>query len=260
MLALTDDQLRVIAPSIFASSPWGRMSHRYQQVPTIKVVDTLRDRGFVPTWASQSKSTIEGKGDFTKHLIRFRSEGLLNSHSGEIPELVLVNSHDGSSAYQFLAGIFRFICGNGMIVKSDDFGSVSVRHTGGPDFKNRVIDATYVVMEAAPKTMSSIREWKGIELTPPQQNAFAEAALELRKGESRLSPPQILTPRRVEDSGMDLWSTLNVVQENLLKGGLKARSKTGRRTSTRPIKAVSEDVRLNRALWTLTENMARLTC
>jgi hypothetical protein len=33
---------------------------------------------------------------------------------------------------------------------------------------------------------------------------------------------------------------------------------TGRRTTTRPVKSVGEDIRLNRALWTLTERLAEL--
>jgi hypothetical protein len=47
-----------------------------------------------------------------------------------------------------------------------------------------------------------------------------------------------------------------VVQEHLLRGGDKGRAATGRRITTRPVKSVGEDIRLNRALWTLTEKLA----
>ena len=41
-----------------------------------------------------------------------------------------------------------------------------------------------------------------------------------------------------------------------MKGGLPGRSRSGRRTRTRAIRSVHEDVRLNRGLWHLTEQMA----
>ena len=67
------------------------------------------------------------------------------------------------------------------------------------------------------------------------------------------------SPRREEDSGDDLWSTYNVVQENLVKGGIDCRSaNTGRLVRTRRIRSVSADIRLNRALCALAERFADL--
>jgi hypothetical protein len=190
-------------------------------------------------------------------MIRFRHADRLSplAVGAEIPELVLVNSHDGTSAYKFLAGIFRLVCSNGMVVQSSDHGSISVRHSGGPDFLGRVIDATYQIMDAAPRTLEKIDAWKRIELTPPQRTAFAAAALELKDNRA-VTPAQLLAPRRVEDRGSDLWTTASVVQEHLLRGGDRGRAATGRRTTTRPVKSVGEDLRLNRALWRLAEALA----
>jgi hypothetical protein len=69
---LTADRLRHVAPSILAASPWERMRHRYRMVPTIEVVGMLAERGFRPVLAKQSRSQVEGKEDFTRHLVRFR--------------------------------------------------------------------------------------------------------------------------------------------------------------------------------------------
>ena len=33
-----------------------------------------------------------------------------------VPEVVFLNSHDGTSAYQLRMGIFRVVCTNGLIV------------------------------------------------------------------------------------------------------------------------------------------------
>ena len=58
-------------------------------------------------------------------------------------------------------------------------------------------------------------------------------------------------PRRPEDAGRDLWRTLNVVQEGILRGGLTRQTANDRRVRSRPITAIREDVRLNLALWDL---------
>lgn len=256
---LDNHQIKRTAPSVFAVSPYSAMSGKYRMVPTIEVVDMLRDKGFSPIRADQSRTRIPGKGDFTRHVLRFRHTDHLTSTvvGTEIPELVLMNSHDGSSAYRFMAGIFRLVCSNGMIVQSSDHGSISVRHQGGTDFHDRVIDATYQIMEDAPKTLAQIDKWKAIDLTAPHREAFATAALEL-KTPNGVTPTQILSPRRVEDRKTDLWTTTNVVQEHIIRGGDRARTNTGRRTTTRPVKSVTEDIRLNRALWTLTEKLGQI--
>jgi hypothetical protein len=144
-----------------------------------------------------------------------------------------------------------------MVVQSSDHGSISVRHSGGGDFQNRVIDATFQLMEDAPRTLEKIETWKQIELAPLQREAFATAALELKPTKA-VTPSQLLVPRRSEDRAADLWTTTSVVQEHLLRGGDRGRTTTGRRTTTRPVKSVGEDLRLNRALWTLTERLAEL--
>jgi hypothetical protein len=256
-LGLDDDRLRRLAPSIFAPAPWGGMSGRYRMVPTIEVVGILRDKGFLPVRAEQSRARTPDRRDVTRHMIRFRHSDHVSplTVGAEVPELVLVNSHDGTAAYRFMAGIFRLVCSNGMVVQSADTGSIAVRHTGGADFHERVIDATYQIMDDAPRTLEKIGAWKGIDLTPPQREAFAAAALELKDNRA-VTPAQLLAPRRPEDRATDLWTTAGVVQEHLLRGGDRGRAASGRRTTTRPVKSVAEDVRLNRALWTLTERLA----
>lgn len=259
---LSTDDLRRLAPSVFATRPWERMSHRYRQVPTSQVVDLLRDKGFHPTRAQQSYTRLEGKRGYAKHLLRFRHEDYLRplAVGDEIPEIVLLNSHDGSSAYKLYAGIFRLACLNGLIVAMSEFAGIAVRHSGGDDFERRILDATDEIVSETPRTMETIARWKALPLTRHQQQAFAEGAAELR--DSRIvGPSQLLVPRRREDATAldgtrDLWRTFNTVQEHMLKGGDQGRASTGRRTTTRPVKSVQEDTRLNKALWTLAARLA----
>jgi hypothetical protein len=256
---LSDSYLRRVVPSAYAETPWHAMSDRYGFVPTSTIIGRLAREGFHPVRALQSKSRTEGKADFTRHMIRFRHlDHLRPSVVGdELPELVLTNSHDGTSAYQLAAGIYRLVCSNGMVVQSADFGTVSVRHTGSGDFADRIIDATYEVLGSTQLTMDRIDAWKGIALDPPQRLALASAAVELRP--NGVAPEALLTTRRSADRDGSLWTTANVIQENYMKGGVYGRNPdTGRRFRTRPVGSVSEDLRINRALWTLTERLAEL--
>lgn len=261
-VALDDQGLMSLAPSIFAETPWRAMSERYKFVPTIDVVHWMRDEGFLPVRAMQSRSRIEGKGEFTKHLVRFRHRDNLDVSTilqgQEFPEITLVNSHDGTASYQLYPSIFRKVCSNGLICHSKDMDGVSVRHKGGNDFHDMIIDASYRIVETTPKTMAEIETFKQIQLTPPMREAFATAALELRDN-ATLEPRHILAARRSEDTAPSLWNTLNVVQENMIRGGVRARNQeTGRRMTTKEVKSVDGDVKTNRALWTLAAEMAKL--
>lgn len=266
--SMTNEQLMRYAPSIFAEKPFHTMSEKYRFVPTIKVLDAMRDNGFQPVKASQSRTRIEGKGDFTKHMIRFRHNDFMNGSNvgDELPEIVLVNSHDGSSAYQLMAGIFRLVCSNGMVVQSSDMSSISVRHSGKDDAAQQVIDASFEIIDQTPKVFSRIADYKQIELSVAKQEAFAKAALEIKSKEAAetFSTSSVLQARRTADVGehngnRDLWRTMNVIQENIIHGGFRGRSvNTRRRTTAKAVNSVNEDVRINRALWRLTDEMAKL--
>ncbi|MDR3620492.1 MAG: DUF932 domain-containing protein [Paludisphaera borealis] len=262
---LTTDDLRRMAPSIFATEPYHGVSENYRFLPTSNVLDILRDRGYFPVKAMQSTTRLPDKQPFTKHLVRLRhADHLTPQHIGaELPELIVCNSHDRTSAYRFMAGVFRLVCSNGMVVASADFGSISVKHSGAKDLEERVIDATYKIVEETPRVAEQIEAWKQVSLTAPQQLAFATAALEIRDGTAAIDAKAILAPRRSEDrpnadGTRDLWKTMNVAQEALTQGGVRGRSQSGRRMTTRPIKAVDADIRTNRALWRLADEMAKL--
>jgi len=173
LIGLDNTQLMHIAPSIFASEPWGGddtrkgVSSKYEFIPTIQVVEKMRSEGLVPIKAMQAKTRIPGKGEFTRHIIRFRSPNLKWSLNSSIPEIVLVNAHDLSSSYQLSAGIFEMVCANGLIVQSQDFGAYITRHQG--DIMNGVIEATYKIIEELPMLEERVAEYQALTLNYDQQ-------------------------------------------------------------------------------------------
>ena len=103
---LAEDQMRSAAPSIFATGKHQSRSDRYAYIPTIEVLRGLRKEGFEPFMVAQSWSRVAGKTEYTKHMFRMRHAGLTQA-GAEANEIILINSHDGASSYQMLAGVFR---------------------------------------------------------------------------------------------------------------------------------------------------------
>jgi hypothetical protein len=263
MHPLTLDQIRHAAPSVFAEQPWEAMSAKYRFFPTSEVVAGLMDNGFLPVRAQQSNSRIPGKHDYTRHMLRFRHASLTESAcETEVPEIVLLNSHDGTAAYQISLGLYRVVCTNGLVVKSAGIAEVRVRHSGRENLIQDVIEGSYRVMEQAPTVLEQVTSWKHLQLSPPEQEILAEAALQVRETALTVAPRALLTPRRWQDGRADeprdLWRTMNVTQENLIRGGVRSHNEQGQRRRLRGITSVDGDTKMNRALWMLAERMAAL--
>lgn len=260
---MSNDQLRAAAPSIFATEPWHGMSNRYTFIPTSTVIDQMRSEGFQPVAAMQSTARTAGKENFTKHVVRFRdmrngNEPATRTLGTIYPELVLTNSHDGLSAYKLNAGLFRLVCLNGMVVGDGEFSQMNVRHSGSAD---GIIEASYEIVEQFPKVIDAAANFKQLRLEAPQARAYANAALALRydEGEAPIAADQLMRARRIEDNDGSLWSAFNKAQEHLISGGLRGRNpETGRRVRTRAVNSIADNTRLNKALWTLTQEMAKL--
>ena len=251
---LTDDQLRAVVPSAFAAEKHEGRSARYTYLPTIDVLAGLRREGFEPFMACQTRSRDENQRAHTKHMLRLRRPETRTE--GEASEVILINSHNGTTSYQMLAGVFRFVCMNGLAV--GDCEEIRVAHTG--DIVGRVIEGAYSVVKDFERVQAATNEMKAITLAPDESLAFARSALTIRWPDcaTSLTPEQVLSPCRSDDAGTDLWTIFNVVQEHLTQGGDSIVNENKRRMRTKAVAAISQSVALNRALWTLAAEMAKL--
>ena len=255
---LSDEQIHRVAPSIFAEAPHESRSQRYAYIPTATVLTELRKEGFQPFMVTQTRTRHEDRRDYTKHMIRLRHASQINAR-GEANEIILLNSHDGTSSYQMLAGMFRFVCSNGLVC-GDTVADVRVPHKG--DVAGQVIEGAYQVLHGFDRALESRESMQAITLHDSEAEVFARAALSLKYDDPDKPAPitesQILMPRRFDDRRPDLWSVFNRTQENLTKGGLHGRSANGRRQQTRPVQGIDSDIRLNRALWLLADGLRQL--
>lgn len=256
---LTESQLKHVAPSIFAAEAHISRSERYTYIPTAQILNALRKEGFEPFSVGQTRVRNEDKREFTKHLIRLRHVTNSNAKVGEeFNEIILLNSHDGSSSYQIMSGVFRLICSNGLVC-GNATNDIRIPHKG--DVIGRVVEGAYEILDNFKAIDDSKDNMKSLILNPSEQRIFAGAALELKYDETEkpINEEQLLRPRRYDDNKSDLWTTFNRVQENIIKGGLLSRTANSRRyTHTRAVTGIDQSIKLNRALWTLAESMKQL--
>lgn len=254
---LSDNEIMAVAPSIFAENKHESRSERYTYIPTGDVLKGLRQEGFQPFMVCQTRVRDDNKREFAKHMIRLRHESHIAAR--EANEIILLNSHDGSSSYQMIAGMFRFVCHNGMVC-GETVGDIRIPHKG--NVVHQVIEGAFRVLDGFEVVNNQRDSMKGLVLNQGEQNAFAHAALALKYDDPTIGTPitetQLLSPRRFEDRADDMWTTFSRVQENMMKGGLNARSSNGRRAKTRGITGIDQSVKLNRALWVLAEEMRKL--
>lgn len=265
------DMIRRHAPALFAEHPHHSRSERFAHIPTHEMIDALMREGWAVTGVRVGGSSDADKRAFTKHMLRLRraDQTKPTQLNETMPEVVLKNGHDGTSQYHLMMGLYRLVCMNGLVVADTVVGDIKVPHRGHA--LDKVIDGTYSVIQHADKVLDHVQELKQIPIKPDEAAAYATAALHLRfDGDIpetlKNDPTKVLGVRRSEDRASDLWTVYNRAQENLIKGGItfyqESEDQRGRttirRASTRPVLSVDGDIKLNRALWTLTEEMAKL--
>lgn len=264
--ALTLQEVEILAPSAFQTAPHSSRSSRYGFVSTMEVIKGMLAAGFQIFSASESRTKDDSRRGFVKHMLRFRAQQFMNALRGDVfPEVVLVNAHDGSSRYKLMAGIFRLVCENGAVVADSLVNSVSVMHTG--NVVAEVLEASHRIAEQSHNAFDAIEEWSRLQLNSAERYEFARAAHFMRFADADgkiatvITPEQLLVPRREADRGNDLWRTFNTIQENVIKGevhGVELRDGRRRNVTTRAIRGISQDVKLNQALWLMAENMQRI--
>jgi hypothetical protein len=269
--AMTEDELRRHIPSVFATTGHESRSEKFRPIPTIEIIRGLEEQGFAVVGGKQSTTRVPGKADFTKHLLRIRrlDHAAAFRIGDTVAEMLMKNANDGTCQYELFAGLFKIACMNSLVAFLNSIDSVKVRHSGRNVVDN-VIEGTFRVVENAKLALAAPEQWAQVKMDREESLAMADAARMIRFGDDEgnvtapIQPAQLLIARRPEDSQRDnLWTNFNVIQENTVRGGLSGTridTETGRRRrmTTRAVTGIDQDVKLNRALWTLANKMAEL--
>jgi hypothetical protein len=238
----------MLPTSALATHAASTTSPSYLHIPTMQVVSALAEEGWAVSSASEAKVRKPERKGFQRHILRFRNAENPIIIGGSVAELLMINSHDGTGAFVFGAGLFRFACCNGLIVSDGDFQWARLRHTGSLD---AAICAAMDVADNLGSMVPRIQQMEAKEMTYIQRADFAQKAIGLRFAHEALHPQQVLECRREEDDRGTLWSTYNTVQENLVKGGMHGLSSKGQRRKISQIRGAARDLQLNSRLWDL---------
>lgn len=259
---LTKEEIKLKAPAIFANNPASWTSEKYSFMKTEKVIDILDKQGWgvsnvdqrTPIKKYAERSTIK------QHLVRFRRYNDMKdvkSVGDEVPEIIVVNSHDGSKPFSFHIGIFRFVCSNGLVVATENFGKQSFIHKSFDE--EYVIDVVNKSVKKFDIVFPLINEMKKIELSENEKIAFAKKASKIRwpQKEIQISADDLLIKRRNEDMINNLWTVFNVVQENMMKGQdvhyRYSKNEEFRVRKIKEIKDINKQIEWNKQLWELAQ-------
>lgn len=253
---LSNEQLKQQAPTLFTSNAHSEVSSKYHFIPTIDVIEEIKSHNWHPVSVSQAGVRDLQKEGYQQHCVRFRHfEDLLNPNDNAV-ELLLFNSHDRTKAFSISAGIFRFVCSNGLVISDSVFESYKIKHLG--DKANDVATAVLNIAAIKPKLMKKIEKLESIKLNDSEKQSFAKSSIPLRFEEHlEVNPNDLLLPNREEDFKDDLYTTLNIIQENLIRGNIKGINKqTNRKFTSKQISSISTDAKLNKELWDMAEKIA----
>jgi hypothetical protein len=222
-----------------------KLSTRYAFVDTRDLLSIAEQSGFRITNAMAIKPRKKDPRS-VQHLVRMRHVDA-TPINGVYPEVLLRNSHDGTSPVGLMTGLYRLVCSNGLIVCEADFGTHQLRHTAsGAKAVTAALELAHAITVA-----DRIPRFVGRSMTLAAQLAYAEKAAALLP--TPINPEHLLTVRRPEDADPNLWTVYNRVQENLMRGGILTRH-VGRRVGvTRQVKSLNKTLNLNTKLWALTE-------
>jgi hypothetical protein len=255
---LTNQQLEAQAPTLFTKEPHFEVSDKYHFIPTIDVINEIKSHNWHPTSVQESSVKEVSKNGYQKHLVRFRHfDDLLNPQENAM-ELLLFNSHDRSTSFSISAGIYRFVCSNGLVIADSVFESHTIKHIG--ERNNDVIGAIESIVAFKPTLESKIATFSSLMLSTQEKLSFAKFSIDARFDKHLdIDPNDLIIPHRVEDEQDDLYTTLNVIQENLLRGNISGRNReTGRRFTSKKITSIGKNVEVNQHLWDIAERIASI--
>ena len=279
------ETLKEVAPAAFAIKPMvGVSESKYTFIPTHQIITDLAKLGWEVHSGRQQSTKHEDRVNAVKHVLHFRNPEFNAKQVGDtLPEIMIVNSHDRTSSFRFYIGMHRLVCSNGLVIKTGSLEEISIPHIRYTfDY---VAEQVQLLTTKVPEVLARIDDFRKISLDEAAKMALAERALTTRFDEylnldgsvnvdmihKDINMDEFLSPKRTADADSSLWSTFNLVQEKVLKGGWrreteKSRLLHGQKTEkgysaksdrrVRPLTNIGKSIQVNQDLWEIADNYA----
>lgn len=261
---MTKDEMRKKAPYIFADKPTNAaVSERYVFASTETIIDDMAKLGWYPVDCKQQRASKKSNVR-SFHMVAFqnpdvkivREDGFGGQEVECFPRIILTNSHDGFHSFKFMVGLYRLVCSNGIVIATEQFASISVKHINYDFEELRKVVA--VAITKVSEQVGVMDEMEATTLTDEQKRSLAVEALKIRanvKDDEKFEVSDdevndVLTPVRDEDKGDTLWNVFNVLQEKMITGNYMMTSPTnGKKRKARAIKGAARDLEINQNLF-----------
>jgi len=228
------------------------MSQKYSFTNTYEIVKYAQTKGF------SVSSIMGGTTAYAALIVRMRMLDHGKKEDGGAPELVIGDSHNGTKPAKLLLGYINFLCLNGMVA-GDMLYSRRFLHRS-PDLMQQLRLELEDIDTSVRKLMLRVNAMRAYNTTVGEQIALTDAAMQERfitRSDQTLSGDfkvdmrrKLLTRRRDGDKRNDMFTIMNVVQENLIRGGSHYISSTSNMLiRMKPIAAVDRNLNINQRIW-----------
>lgn len=274
--ALTTERIRQLAPAVFSTTHADTLTSRYVPMHTSDLLPVLADYGYEPVQAAQKRSR-KLSPEHAGHMLAFAKRDDIATEIGAYrPEIIVYNSHDGSGAVKLFAGLYRFICSNG-IVAGEGY-NVRVLHSRSMNGFETMLRS---IVESLPSMLDNIQRLHDTKLTLDQAYTMAERSVQtrwnylprmsetLRDPDIKLSGvyatdttiADVMRVTRNEDNYSDAFTVFNRIQEGVIRGNAFVKSFTekqpeGTMRKARTLGSIKEHVRINSELWDIANEVA----
>lgn len=246
----------------------------YVFASTSAMVDTMASKGWTAVSSSATRVRNKERDGFQKHIVRFENPLFpsipgLSSNNASKPQIVAINSHDGTTATRLMLGLFRMVCTNGLIAGTSlrEFRAV---HSG--NLAEKLGEGTDFIADGVPEMIKQVQMLQQTKFTPEALEQLTKTLVDERL--KFVQPVSVdyesaLAIRRFEDKETDAFTVFNRLQEALIRGGISFVSERNildkdgnvvgtelRNGTTRRMYSIAQAVKLNRMAYDLAVKLA----
>jgi hypothetical protein len=240
---LTYEQAVEKYPAIAATGPSSKASSKYNFISTGEIVHKALENDWV------IRDTKAGRGLHGVHTVNLVHKSQVEAHHTEgFPQISLINSHNLSRRFSLSLGFFRLVCSNGLIAPTGLCQSIrpTLHRPGAFGEGNDIIGLLNESFGQFDNIVTQTQVMKERQLSEEERKMLAHYAYYIRFRYRMMQPKKVnldelLKPRRSADEGTNLWTTFNVIQENLTRGG---------KLIGNGITQFQDELRFNQELWT----------
>ena len=219
-----------------------RTTYDFQPFATIDAIRHMEERGF-RTYFYRSDKTRAKNPYAARHMVAMVGP---NDFTGGTAETVwLMNANNGSKSLQIGYGAIRGVCYNSLFFGDVMAESGKIVHKGA-QFQAR-IELAYCRIEAKQAEVGEyLHAMQHKIATVDDKMRMIQAVRDARPSLKNVAYSDILEPVRKQDTGGDVYTVMNVIQERAIRGA-GARTTKGRLVSR--LVGNTSTVQVNRALW-----------